>query len=250
MKFKFFISALIAVAVLSSCENNNNTNNNPADVTIHLEHVFGANAFALNSATPYVNGSNDSVTFTTLKYYISNVVFQKSGGGTFVEPESYHLVDLSASSSTEVHIHNVEAGEYSGVTFLLGVDSTRNVSGAQTGALDPANNMFWSWSTGYIFLKAEGTSPQSPSGFTYHLGGFTGANSALQVVNISFGGDNLIVNTTNQNESHFVVDVKQMFDGPNAISVSTLSNVTMPGANAHSIAVNCGGMFDFEHNHN
>jgi len=249
MKIKFLVPVVFAAILLSSCENNN-SNTTPAEVKINLEHVFGANDFNLSSATPYINDSGDSLTFTTFKYYISNIVFHKSGGGTFVEPESYHFVNLATAGSNEIHVHDVPAGEYTGITFLFGVDSTRNVSGAQTGALDPANNMFWSWSTGYIFLKAEGTSPQASMGFTYHLGGFTGANSALQVVNISFGGDNLIVNTDNENESHIAVNVKEMFDGPNTLSVSTTSMVHMPGATAHSIAVNCGGMFEFEHNHN
>jgi hypothetical protein len=59
--------------------------------------------------------------------------------------------------------------------FMIGVDSARNNSGAQTGALDPTNGMFWSWSTGYIMAKFEGTSAQSPAAanaLKFHIGGF------------------------------------------------------------------------------
>jgi hypothetical protein len=65
---------------------------------------------------------------------------------------------------------NVPAGTYTGMYLTMGVDSARNVSGAQEGALDPANGMFWSWTSGYIMIKAEGLSPQGAGGsFTYHL---------------------------------------------------------------------------------
>jgi|688.fasta_scaffold763124_2 hypothetical protein len=239
---------IVSLVLLSSCQENNPTGN--TDVTIHLEHIFGANALALNSATPYVTSGGDSVTFTTFKYYVSNIVFQKNGGGSFVEADSYHLVDLSDPESTELMITNMDEAEYTSVSFLLGVDSTRNVSGAQTGALDPANDMFWSWSSGYIFFKAEGSSPQAPSGFMYHIGGFSGPNNSLQLITLNFGGDNLIVNKTNQKETHLTVDAQEIFDGPNPINVASTNNVMMPGAMAKMISQNYAGMFVFEHNHN
>ena len=52
------------------------------------------------------------------------------------------------------------AGNYNSLSFLLGVDSMHNVSGAQTGALDPANDMFWTWNSGYVMAKMEGASPR------------------------------------------------------------------------------------------
>jgi hypothetical protein len=51
--------------------------------------------------------------------------------------------------------------DITGIRFLLGVDSARNVSGIQTGALDPARGMFWTWNSGYVMAKIEGSSPSA-----------------------------------------------------------------------------------------
>jgi hypothetical protein len=43
---------------------------------------------------------------------------------------------------------NTSLKNITAIKFLLGVDSLKNVSGIQTGALDPAKGMFWTWNTG------------------------------------------------------------------------------------------------------
>ena len=43
----------------------------------------------------------------------------------------------------------------------LGVDSLRNVTGVQTGALDPAMDMYWTWNTGYVMAKLEAAAQQA-----------------------------------------------------------------------------------------
>ncbi|WP_316930094.1 MbnP family protein, partial [Hymenobacter sp. IS2118] len=42
-------------------------------------------------------------------------------------------------------LKDIPVGDYQSVSFTVGVDSARNVAGAQTGALDPNNGMFWTW---------------------------------------------------------------------------------------------------------
>lgn len=73
---------------------------------------------------------------------------------------AYHLIDFSDSASTTVSLR-VPDGVYNEIHFLLGVDSVDQTSGAQTGALDPVRGMFWTWNTGYLSFKIEGTSPDS-----------------------------------------------------------------------------------------
>lgn len=242
----FFIS--LALLGLYSCQNNNE--NEPANVTVYFEHKFNTSSFALN--TNYVNGSGDTVNFSKLKYYISNVELISAGGENWKETESYHLIDVSQSSSLSFSLNNVPGGEYTGIKFLVGVDSVRNVSGAQTGALDPANEMFWSWSTGYIFFKAEGTSPQSSNGtFTYHIGGFAGPNHALRWVTINFGSENLLVGANHEREVHLKVDVKKLFDGSNyTLSVANVHHQMMVNAVSASIANNYAEMYSLDHIHN
>jgi hypothetical protein len=136
-------------------QNNSNSNNNTSTtgiLKIEFEHVFDTISFALNTKT-FVTPNNDSVSFTKFKYYISNVKLLRADGTTYNENESYHLIDEETAASKTISINNVPFGSYTGISFMIGVDSTRNVSGSQTGALDPALGMFWTWNSGYIMAK-------------------------------------------------------------------------------------------------
>lgn len=197
------------------------------DVTIHMDNKWNGSEFSLNTALTHPTTS-DELTFTTFKYYVSNIQLKKADGTWYVQPESYYLVD--ASQGEMFVVPNVPAGTYTEMKYTMGVDSTRNVSGAQTGALSTANGMFWSWNSGYIMAKAEGTSPQSGTGsFTYHLGGFMGSNNTVEEKTVVFGG-NLNVGSGGSPKVHLGVDVSSMWTTLG--SVSGVNAIHMPGANA------------------
>ncbi|MFZ4784451.1 MAG: MbnP family protein [Flavobacteriales bacterium] len=219
-------------------------------VKLEMEHTFGDEEFALGTA--YTTGSGESVTFNTTKYYVSNVQFHKADGTTWSQPESYYLVNLEADGSNILDITGVPTGDYTDVTFTIGVDSTRNVSGAQTGALSIANAMFWTWNSGYIMIKLEGDCPQSSNGsFAYHLGGFYGANSSVNTGTFSFDPAILSVSPSATPQIHMAVDIKQFFDNPDHVhTVAMGSNITMPGAMAATLADNFFSGIEFEHIHN
>ncbi len=223
---------------------------------LEFEHLVGSSALQLNTAnTQYSNNVSETFNVTTFKYYISKVVLKKSDNSEYVIPQSYFLIDASSEEASLITLQNIPVGNYKGMRFTLGVDSTRNVSGAQTGALDPAKGMFWSWNNGYIFLKLEGTSPQSSgtsNGIAYHIGGFRNANNtnALQTVESSFGSDLLRITSNGNPQLHMAVDVKEIFKTPTDISFATTPTVHMPGATAKNIANNYADMFTFEHIHN
>jgi len=263
-KIQFTLAFLLGltISIISSCKKDDPIIDfpvipNPTNGTVELrlEHIFGSEdvLFALNSVDYYVTALGDSVKFNTFKYYISNIELLKADGSTYKQPESYFLVDASDEVTNKIEIPNVPPADYTGVKFLLGVDSTRNVSGAQDGALSPANGMFWTWNSGYIFNKAEGTSPQISgmgNSFTLHVGGFTGVNNALQTKTISFNGEKLTVNGTREAEIHLAVDVKEYFSAENPIQLATTNMLMMPGATARQISENYRNMFSFEHLHN
>ena len=133
---------------------------------------------------------------------------------------------------------------------MVGVDSTRNVSGAQTGALDPANGMFWSWTAGYIYLKLEGNAPVigNPDNFEFHIGGYMQPNSTIQIIDMDFGTYTLNIAENKNPEVHFVVDLEEFFKNP-TLSLAVVNNVTTPGAAAKAIAQGYADMFTFDHIH-
>lgn len=211
---------------------------------INMVPVFGDSLLELGTES-YVTANSDTLTVNMFKFYISNIVLTDDAGGTYAVPDGYYLINAANTSSQTITINDVPGGHYNNITFLVGVDSVRNVSGAQTGALDPANGMFWTWSSGYIMAKLEGTSPQSNSsmdGVTYHIGGFSGANSGLRTVSVPLT-TNASVTTTGNPLVTISCDAGEWFDAPNIIDISTTSFTMSPGATSVMIADNYSGMF-------
>jgi hypothetical protein len=213
-------------------------------LNIDISHVVN-NTPLLLSSTSYTNTHADTFKVDLLKYYISNVQLITASGYTYTEAESYYLIDHSSPSSLQLSIKKVPRANYSYIKFLIGVDSLHNVSGAQTGALDPANAMFWTWNSGYIMAKFEGTSNQSgdpTKKLTFHLGGFYGPYSSVRTIYLPFP------NAANVSETHTPIvntkaEIAQWFSNPNVINFTTTYAVTTAGSSSKAIADNYASMF-------
>ena len=246
--------AFLAIAFISflalSCKQDPDTELSlPGIVALEFDNLVGDNALILDDQE-YTNANGDQFRVSMFKYYISNIVFSKADGTEYKELESYYLIDESKPNSKLVTIPNIPAGEYTNLSFTIGVDSARNVSGAQTGDLDPAHGMFWTWNSGYVFVKLEGTSPQSQNGgLVFHVGGFKHPNNTIRVVSPSLNGQKLRVEAGKAPQVHLKVNVLDMFRGANTIKFSELS-ATMGGANSVKVADNYVNMFKVDHIHN
>ncbi|PBQ34052.1 hypothetical protein CNR22_20465 [Sphingobacteriaceae bacterium] len=105
--------------------------------------------------------------------------------GKVFQSDLYFLVNEDEQQSKHLILENIPFGNFTSLSFILGVDSLHNCSGAQSGALDPVNAMFWAWNSGYIFLKLEGSSPVSPLPahiLEYHIGGYKNANNCIRKI--------------------------------------------------------------------
>lgn len=243
MKFQLksvFASVFLSLMVLmtASCkkEDSQDPNSEPGDLKIQFEYVFGSNQipWALGETLRHPK-TGDTLTFSEFAFYVSNVRLQKADGSYWSEEESYHLICASCTLASQFELKDVPAGDYVGIEFLLGVDSARNVSGAQTGDLSPTRGMFWDWNTGYIMLKAEGTSPQSSDGaFTFHLGGFSGPNSVLTPRSFPFFGKSVELDDDHEPKLVFWVNPARMWHS--SPSVSQVSKIMQPGPEAMDMA--------------
>jgi hypothetical protein len=197
------------------------------------------------NSTTYANPFGELYSISKFKYYVSNIGVN-TASATWKEPDSYHLVDQGTDSSLSFTLQP-STGSYQSLSFMLGVDSIRNVSGAQTGALDPTNDMFWTWSTGYIMAKLEGNSPSSAqvnNKIEYHIGGFAGADNIVKTITLSFPAG-LILRIREGKISELIIraDLDAWWQTPNDISIATNPVCMTPGTLAKKIADNYSKMF-------
>ncbi|MBA4285965.1 MAG: hypothetical protein C0434_10600 [Xanthomonadaceae bacterium] len=145
---------------------------------IEISHVAGA--AVLEKGGEIITPAGEVLKVAKLQYYLSNLRLLRPDGSGWTpshDPKTsdgYWLVDLAKPETQRFEIRGAPAGEYTGIELLIGVDAARNTAGAQTGTLDPALGMFWTWATGYIHFKLEGQSPASTEAgqaVTLHLGG-------------------------------------------------------------------------------
>jgi hypothetical protein len=154
------------------------------------------------------------------------------------------LVKESVTGSKLIELQ-VPAGRYTKLGFLIGVDSIRNVSGVQTGALDPAEGMFWTWSTGYIMAKMEATSPNSTEPaqkVQYHIGGFSGTNNTLEWVELDLPAAAEPTGTTISTIA-LRAEANAWFAGAAPLRIADHANITSPGPLAVQVAGNYANMF-------
>lgn len=214
------------------------------NVTIVFNHRVGAQQLHLDSS--YTNAFGELFRVRQLKYYISNIEFHGRERSNFHKvPESYYLIEETRPASRIIPL-SIPDDEYIRVSFLIGVDSVKNISGAQSGVLDPLNGMFWTWNTGYIMAKLEGSSPVSTlprKMFEFHIGGYRYPHNVMRRIELS-----IPANLTRVGRDHPVsipvsVDLNVWFAGQHSLSLSKYPACTAPGLLATQYADNYARMF-------
>lgn len=193
----------------------------------------------------YTNSSLDSFTVTKFNYYISNIKLIGANGTVYAEPESYHLIQ-HVEGNERFTISDLAPGTYTAMEFMIGVDSIRNVSGAQTGALDVANQMFWDWDTGYIFYKLEGefntVSKPFRDMYAIHIGGFSGPLSCLRSGRLVF--PQALVADGGKSTVRISAAAEEVFDSPEKIGFDDYYPVS--DRTFFSLSLNYTNMFSVE----
>lgn len=259
---------VFSIFILSSCKKNNGPDPSAnGQLTLSFDNRAGNAPLSLNGPS-YTNAAGQNFTVSMLNYYISNIALRNSDGSLYTVPvnDSYFLIKES-DESTQTFSISVPEGDYTELSFLIGVDSLKSVSpvSERTGVLDPTGDalgMYWTWNSGYIFMKMEGDSPQAPYDSTsgtnrirYHIGGFGGYNSPtpnnLRRVTLSFNGAAAEVRQekTKAPNVHIEADVLKLFSGTQQVSFAAEPTV-MGGVTASAIADNYRNMFRVDHVHN
>ena len=198
------------------------------NVNVRFQNKVGDVPLIIDSVN-YKNELNQDFTISKFKFYISIVRFENTIG-TQTAPSTSFLIDQEDSLSLSTNSISIPSGIYSSIEFILGVDSLHNVSGAQNGALDVVNTMFWTWNSGYIFMKLEGNSSFSNSPghfFEYHIGGFKEPYNAIRKIKLTFDQP-VEISKHKLTDILINVNVLEILQHPNSIDFSKNSSIVEP----------------------
>lgn len=165
--------------------------------------------------------SGDTVSVTNWRFFISNVELRSHGKTIWKETNSYHLIDIAVPESLQLRLSAPKEANYDQLFFNVGIDSITNVSGVFGGDLDPTKGMYWTWQSGYINFKIEGSCRQCVPAkeYEFHLGGYLPPFATLTAVLLSISKPNDVIQI---NAKNFLEDIR----------LSETNKVMSPGSNA------------------
>ena len=235
---------LIVIFAIFLCQQvmaqNNQTQNNQGTITLSFIPNVAGKPLVLNDSS-YTNPFDEIYQISKFRFYVSQVS-AKDKQRSQKEKNSYHLIDAADPSSLQFSF-SLKPGKYNSIDFLLGVDSVRNFSGAQTGELDPVKNMFWTWNSGYVMLKLEGRSTASTAlnnRIEYHIGGYSGAFNTIKKIHLDV---NFEIVAGKSVSLPIKTDINTLWQGAHDIRIAASPVCAIPCALAMEIADNYSKMF-------
>jgi hypothetical protein len=242
--------AVLAVFSLSSCQKElqfDKVVEKDHNLVLRFKAMVDTADLEFGTAT-YSNFFGEPYTVKAFKFYVHafEMINTDSAKVFAVSNDKYFLVDFSDTTTTTIKL-GILPYQYNRLAFTIGVDSARNVSGAQTGALDPTKGMFWTWNTGYIMAKLEGNSPVAATpnnAFEYHIGGFKTSENVVKKLTLLFPfTSNIDLKAGKTTEMTVTANVNSWFRNPHDVMISANPTCMTPGLLATQIAENYGKMF-------
>jgi len=205
--------------------------------TVQFKWMFNNQVF--NQDSSYENRSGEKVQIHRFMFYTSKWKLITATNDTIPLSNNHFLINLSEESSTKLPFTILSNAKK--LIFDIGVDSILNTTGIQTGVLDPAIGMFWTWRTGYIMAKMHGISPQANTAgnrFSYEVGGFQSPYNAVRTIVLA-----LPTIQEKNKPVNIQTNLGQWFDGKHTISIATNPNCHNAGKLSMQLADNYGTMF-------
>lgn len=265
MKLYKYAFALMICAIITSCSKDNDDNGEDltgqkGNLLLKFDNAVGDQDFIFN--TSYNKSNNESYKLSTLKYIISNVRVKDNNGNTYTYPTESNIFivnEADANNAGEIYITlgDVDAADYTEITFGLGVDQERFALGAdgQGDFLDLASDegMMWSWATGYRFVRFDGTystATLTDEPLNIHMGSVGTSLDNYREVTLTFP-NTVRVRDNKSPEVHIKADIAKVFDGATSVNFTDGYNqVHTDATTTPIIASNVQTMFMVHHVHN
>jgi len=218
-----------------------------AQNSIEFNPLYGTAIW--NPDSSYTNFAGESLQINKCLFYTSgwkaiiNHQNKKGQTDTVILSNAHYLIDLSEPKSLKLPF--TVPAHATQLIFTLGVDSIKNTTGIQTGVLDPARGMFWTWRTGYIMARMQGTSPSANTAgkrFSYDVGGFESPYNAVRTISLIL--PQKAAAGKNAKSTRFIqTDLSVWFKGKHSISIALTPNCHNAGKLAMQLADNYSKCF-------
>jgi hypothetical protein len=243
MRFlSIFLILSFSLLAVFACSNNDDDTSTPegeGTLEIMFEHKLNGEDLQLGAATEV---AGQPVSLSLVRYWVSNIALENSQGEVITFPDGYYLVEETPDNTRKsFQLENVPTGEYTKITFAIGVEEATNASiDAAKGELSVEVGMSWNWNTGYIFLKTEGQFGAENTDFKFHVG----TNPNYHSMEFMPEGG-LKVKANKMTMLHYEVALESLFEG---VSLSETPVVMVgPADTAAKIAKNWSGMYHLHH---
>lgn len=211
--------------LLNSCsENNDNINPQPVQIQVSFDlvHSIGSQLLEFDTIN-YTNEFGNNYSVATLKYFVSDFTFHKADGSEFKIDEEHYVDGRELSTTTFFPSTKVPVGDYSSLSFIFGIDSTKNKIGLFHDP--PESLMEWPapMGGGYHYMKLEGKFNQNDTIKNYqcHTGPTMGNPNFIQV---TLADSEFSTGTTNKTIT-LKMDINKWFENPNTLDLNDVTGI-------------------------
>ena len=238
---------LIGILSLSSCHKDNPPTPAPAMGLVYFHLHTNIDTTEADSGVVCHDATGRHFQLNIAQLYLSNIVLHKPDNTTYTVTGAYVLKIIA---NEEYLVGQAPAGNYTSVSFNVGIDAATNAMNPSmmTGCLAPQTPSMWfgSIAQGYMFANVQGVADTTAAqagpvncAFSYQLG----TSAMLETVNLPSQPFTVVSGQTAL--VHIICDYGRMLQG---IDFKTQSMAT-PFSNAGvaaQIAANVPFMFHYE----
>lgn len=234
---KIFILFLLATFLIS-CSSNDDTILESVSLKFEFSHNWDGETITNQDFGDFnfVNENGDVIAFDRLRYLVSNIWLIRQNG-EIVRLQGYQLVDLFNEGSLSISLNEfLPKGEYTGISFVFGLNEEFNNSGVYSDL----NSVSWNWPDmlggGYHFLQMDGNyqTSEGPQPFNFHMGT---ARVSEGVFDVNYRQIVLPAPFTiaENNTIRFKMNIAEWFKNPNTWDLNELNTVLMPNYEAQKM---------------
>lgn len=213
-----------------------------SQTTVQFKMMFNNQDFHKDSS--YINSPGEMIQIHRFMFYTTKWKVINASNDTINLSNDHFLINADKQQSMVIPFPQLANAKK--ILFDIGVDSIRNTSGIQTGILDPAVGMFWTWRTGYIMAKMHGISSQAKTAgnrFSYEVGGFQSPYNSVRTI---------VLELPAKQEKNKSITIKtnlaNWFSGKHFIQIGTTPNCHNAGKLAMQLADNYATLFSIYSN--